>query len=87
MAPLAPQAFRNVGAAALATLAERANAIFGPDGVPASRQARRSFLDQLSPEACRVFEQLDSDYQEFGVDLDDQVESYAVRIEAAPRHG
>lgn len=87
LAPRAPEAFRNVGADALASIAERANAVFGPAGVPYARGARRRFLDRLSREARGVFEHLEREYGEFGVDLDERIEAYAARAQATSRHG
>lgn len=87
LAPHAPVAFRNVGANVLAGIAERANAIFGPAGVPHARNERRQFLNKVRPETRRELEKLESEYEEFGVDLDEKIEAYAVRVQAAARHG
>ena len=87
LAPYAPAAFRNVGAETLADIAERANAVFGPAGVPRSRDARREFLDQLASETRQLFDKLQADYEAVGVDLDERIEAYVVRAGTAPRLG
>lgn len=75
LALFAPTAFRNIGADALAIIAERANAVFGSP-VPGDRAARVRALAAL-PEAVRQqFEGLERDYGEFGTDIDERVEVY-----------
>lgn len=86
-ASYAPEAFRHVGAEPLAVIAEKANAMFGPVGVPGTRQARGEFLDRLPKEALRIFDTLESDYAAFDLDLDDLVEAYASRVREAGHHG
>ncbi|PTY00530.1 DUF4375 domain-containing protein [Opitutus sp. ER46] len=76
IAALAPAAFRAVGSTTLATLAERANAVFGPEGVPADRERRTAAVRALPEEKRRIFDELEAQYAEYGNDLDERVELY-----------
>ena len=87
LAPYAPEAFRRVGAEALATIAEKANAVFGPGGIPDSRQTRGEFLDRLPVEVRWIFDTLESEYAAFDQDLDGLVETYAIHTHEAGSHG
>ncbi len=78
LALFAPTAFRNVGADALAIIAERANALFGTP-VPADRTARVRAIASL-PEMVRgQFDALEREYAEYGTDLDERVEAYLTK--------
>lgn len=79
LASYAPAALRAVGAEDLAAIAERANAVFGPGGVPADKAARKEALKSLPAETRRVFDELEDRYAEYGTDLDGRVEAYVTR--------
>lgn len=79
LARFAPAAFRAIGAEALAGFAERANAVFGADGVPADQERRAQWIDAMPDHACRAFDELDDQYAERAPDLDGYIEGYLSR--------
>lgn len=72
----APQALKNVGALDLAELAARANAVFGPDGPPPERAARRNAVDAFSEEDRQILEPLDDLFLESEDDTSELLEAY-----------
>ena len=76
VARYAPTAFRTVGAEMLARIAERANAVFGADSVPADQQLRAKIIQSMSDSARRAFDHLEASYAECAPDLDGYLETY-----------
>jgi hypothetical protein len=76
LAPHAPAAFRAIGAESLADIAESANAVFGPAGVPRGKKDRADYLRTHAPDAHRVFDQLEERYFESAPDLGERLEAY-----------
>ncbi|HVU33375.1 MAG TPA: DUF4375 domain-containing protein [Opitutaceae bacterium] len=85
LAGYAPTALRRIGAAPLATLAERANAVFGSAGVPANREERLRRVGALSPEEQVLFGRLEDEYIAYDTDLDALIEAYVTQAAHAPR--
>jgi hypothetical protein len=79
LAALAPAAFRAVNAEKLAQIAERANAIFGANGVPARKEERAAHLKTMGSTAGDLFDQLEREYEEADTDLDERIEAYLTR--------
>ncbi|PTY04892.1 hypothetical protein DB347_19540 [Opitutaceae bacterium EW11] len=76
LAPYAPTAFRAVGSDRRAEIAERANSVFGPGGVPSTKAERTRALRTLSPSAKLTFDDLEKEYYEATGDLEDRLERY-----------
>lgn len=76
LAAYAPAAFGAIGAPALATIAERANAVFGPAGIPADRTARTEALAALPSAERATFDTLEEEYAASDLDLDPLIEAY-----------
>ncbi len=76
LAAAAPAAFRVIGALARAEIAEKANAVFGPGGVPADRASREQALRSLPASARNTFDRLEAQYFELSTDLEDRLEEY-----------
>lgn len=75
----APAALRAVGAEELAGIVERANALFGPDGVPSGREDRTKFLQTMPDSARKTLDALEAQYMECAPDLDVFIEAYLTR--------
>jgi hypothetical protein len=82
MAYYMPKAFRAVGLKPLAEIAEQANAVFGPEGVPTNRERRTEILQQLPSDSRRVFDKLEAQYFEYPTELNEPVEQYLTRMKA-----
>ncbi|ACB75783.1 DMP19 family protein [Opitutus terrae] len=81
----APAAFRAVEARTQAEIAEQANAVFGPGGVPTDPRLREQALRTLSDEARRTFDALERRYFESARDLEDRLARYLERHAPAAR--
>lgn len=71
-----PTAFRAVGALTRLEIAERANAVFGPSGVPENRTQRQEKLSALPKESLRIFDDLERRYYDATKELDERLEEY-----------
>ena len=65
----APAALRAIGAETMAGIVERANAPFGPEGPPASREERHARLDAIEEEAADEWSRLDEAFYDYPDDL------------------
>ena len=77
-----PQAFRTLGLVQLADVAERANAVFGPAGVPTERSRRTEILRDLPADCLGVFDELEARYFNDPTELNDPVEKYLNKMHA-----
>lgn len=77
LASYMPTAFRAVGAFTRMEIAERANAVFGPDGVPEDRKQRQEMLRALPKESLHVFDDLERKFYDTTKELDERLEEYA----------
>ena len=68
-AKLAPGALRFIGAHAAAQIVESANARFGPNGPPESRNERQTALDELRKADPVAFESLDAQFYRYPDDI------------------
>lgn len=82
----APSALRAIGASHLAGIATEANSVFGADGPPADRDARRSLVDALPESGRRTLTDLDTRYFSCEEDVDELLESFlaATRTSTSP---
>lgn len=71
-----PAAFRAVGARNRAEIAEQANAVFGPGGVPENQETRKERLATLPAHALGVFDALERRYFDTVRELDERLEEY-----------
>ena len=76
MAFYAPTALKTIGAAGMAELAAKANAVFGASGPPKDRKTRRELVRALGDDARKLFEALETRYYESKEDVDDLLEAY-----------
>jgi len=81
----APAALRAIGADQLAMIAAEANAQFGPGGPSPDPGVRTEQLQQLGPEARRVFDALERSYFEAEESIDRQFEAWFERQKHASR--
>ena len=65
----APRALRAIGAETMAGIVERANAPFGTEGPPASRDERLAMLDAVQDEAADEWSRLDEAFYDYPDDL------------------
>jgi hypothetical protein len=72
----APRALRAVGAETMAQIVDDANAVFGPGGPPADRDARLAALEALGPEAEERWNELDDRFFEYPDDLTGCLNAY-----------
>lgn len=72
----APGALRAIGADHTASIVDRANALFGPDGPPADRDERQERLEELEDSAEEEFEALDDAFLEYRDNLSELLASY-----------
>lgn len=79
LAAFAPAALRTIGAPKLAGLAERANALLGPEAPPADRAARKALVDNLPAPARHALADLDRCYLDCEEDIDELLEKYLNR--------
>jgi len=79
LAPYMPAAFRAIGAQTRMEIAERANAVFGPSGVPEDRIRRQEMLSALPKEDLRVFDDLERKYYDTTKELDERLEEFIKR--------
>jgi hypothetical protein len=77
-----PKAFRAVGLIQLAEVAEQANAVFGPEGVPTERNRRIEILRDLPTDSLRIFDELEARYFSDPTELDDPLEKYLTKMHA-----
>lgn len=75
----APPALRAIGAPQLAEIAAEANAVFGVDGPPQSRAARRTFVRALPPSAQLTLDALDRRFHDSEEDIDALLEKFLAR--------
>jgi len=76
----APAALRTIGAPSMATIVERANAAFGPDGPPRDREQRQEALERLrGADDDVLFKSLDDDFFKYPDDLDELLRTYLRR--------
>ncbi len=71
-----PGALRAIGADHTASLVERANGLFGPDGPPAERDARQDRLEDLAESTEDDFEDLDQAFLEYRDNLSQLLADY-----------
>ena len=71
-----PSALRAIGAEHTASLVDRANAVFGPDGPPVDRDARTEVVENLEDSALEVFEEVDSAFLEYQDNLSALLAAY-----------
>jgi hypothetical protein len=83
LAAFAPAAFRAIGAPDFAAIAERANAVFGSGGIPATQAERAQALARLSASARSVFDVLEDEYTASELDIDPLIEAYVSRHPAS----
>jgi Domain of unknown function (DUF4375) len=72
----APTAFGTIGAVQKATIAAKANEVFGADGPPRDRKTRREHEHALGAEAARLFDALEREFYQSPEDVDDLLELY-----------
>lgn len=72
----APTAFRAIDAAHTASLLEEANAVFGPDGPPASQAAREELIADLDDVALDRLEELTGSFLEYHDNLSELLAAY-----------
>ena len=65
----APDALRAIGAATMAGIVERANAPFGPEGPPVSREERLARLEAVEDGAEEVWGELEEAFYDYPDDL------------------
>jgi len=76
----ASAALRTIGADRTATIVERANAVFGPDGPPRDREQRQEALERLrGADDDVLFKSLDDEFFKYPEDLDELLRTYLRR--------
>jgi hypothetical protein len=75
----APAALRNIGATQLEEIASNANAVFGPEGPPLERAARKLAIGRAGDAAGAEWEALEARFFECEEDIDELLETYLDR--------
>ena len=74
-----PAAFERIGARHMAELATQANAVFGSEGPPRDRAARRKLVRAFSEETRQALDALDTQFLESPDDTDPLIDAYLAR--------
>jgi hypothetical protein len=82
VAPYVPGAFRAIGALEMAEIAERANALFGPEGPPVDLDERMRAFHAFTDAGMEELQQLENRYLEFDEDDSALIEAYLERASA-----
>jgi hypothetical protein len=72
----APTAFKAIGARQKARIAAKANGVFGADGPPKDRAARRELVHAFGAKAKRLLDALETEFYESPEDVDELLEAY-----------
>ena len=79
MAFYAPTAFKTIGAPQKAEIAAEANGVFGADGPPRDRKARRELVPAFSAKARGSLDALETRFYQSPEDADDLLEAFINR--------
>ena len=79
----APTALKNIGAAKMAGIAAKANRVFGAEGPPRDRRARRKLVRALPEAVVEELEVLESLFYKCTDDVDELLEKYLKKAGSA----